>query len=280
MAAIHVHQIFYDDASRSMLDPGFVPLDNSANPRPDWYEFFPILNFLRQHELEEGAWYGFLSPKFGAKTGITSQYLLSLLATHDAQADVALLSTAWDQIAFFENQFEQGELWHPGITQATQQFLDSIGSTVQVNTLVNHSLNSVFSNFIVAKPTYWTKWRSLAEQLWTYAESARPGDPIAAKTNYATATKQTPMKVFVQERLAPIILSTNTFRTVTLDVSANAPIWELLFAPHPATRRVLQACDLLKQRYTQSGDATFLDAFRKLRGTIPLAPGLVLSPKH
>ena len=276
MAAINIQQIFYDSASQAMLDGGFNPLDNSANPRPDWYEFYPILNYLRQNALEENTWYGFLSPKFGMKTGLTSQIVRDVLTAHDAHADVALFSTAWDQIAFFENQFEQGEFWHPGISRAAQDFFDAINEPIQLNQLVTHSLTSVFSNFVIAKASYWRAWHALAEQLWEYTEAATPNSSIIALTNYATETKHTPMKVFVQERLAPVVLSKNQFRTITLDISANAPIWDRMFAPHPTTRRSLQACDLLKQKYTQTGDRTFLEAFRKLRQTIPLVPGVVL----
>lgn len=35
---IFVYQIYYDDISRQQLDPGFIPLDNMTNSRPDWYD--------------------------------------------------------------------------------------------------------------------------------------------------------------------------------------------------------------------------------------------------
>jgi hypothetical protein len=41
-AAINVFQIFYDDRSRRSLDGGFIPLDNTRNERPDWFEFWVI----------------------------------------------------------------------------------------------------------------------------------------------------------------------------------------------------------------------------------------------
>lgn len=46
MTNLHIHQIFYSDDTRRTLDPGFIPLDNLANERPDWREYWPIRKFL------------------------------------------------------------------------------------------------------------------------------------------------------------------------------------------------------------------------------------------
>ena len=58
--AIHIYQIYYDQATKQALDPGFIPLDNSNTERPDWYEFWPIRKFLKENQLQEDYWYGFL----------------------------------------------------------------------------------------------------------------------------------------------------------------------------------------------------------------------------
>ena len=56
---IRAFQIFYDDETRAALDGRFEPLDNSAGERPDWYEYWPIRNYLRANELRDGVFYGF-----------------------------------------------------------------------------------------------------------------------------------------------------------------------------------------------------------------------------
>ena len=42
MSIIYAYQIYYSEQTRDALDPGFLPLDNLANPRPDWREYWPI----------------------------------------------------------------------------------------------------------------------------------------------------------------------------------------------------------------------------------------------
>ena len=46
MHAVHIHQILTPFISRQELDPGFEVLDNLANERPDWYEYWPMRRFL------------------------------------------------------------------------------------------------------------------------------------------------------------------------------------------------------------------------------------------
>ena len=67
---IHIHQIYYNEKTAAQLDPGFIALDNTSNERPDWFELWPILNFLRNTPLQDGHWYGFLSPGFFSKTAL------------------------------------------------------------------------------------------------------------------------------------------------------------------------------------------------------------------
>lgn len=124
MNKFNVFQIFYDGSTKASIDLGFIPLDNTNNTRPDWYEFWVILQFLLQHDLKDDHWYGFLSPKFKFKTGLTSDNIYEFLGAIESDGyDAAIASPCWDQIAYYQNLFEQGEVVHPRITSLSQSFL-------------------------------------------------------------------------------------------------------------------------------------------------------------
>ena len=123
MKQMNVFQIYYDEASRSVLDPGFIPLDNSRNERPDWFEFWAIRSFLNSKVLDPNAWYGFLSPNFNAKTEMDSHFVLNCLSRVSPDYEVALFTYAPDVLAIHLNPFEQGEYAHPGLLRASQAFL-------------------------------------------------------------------------------------------------------------------------------------------------------------
>lgn len=265
MNKIYIHQIHYDQLSKNQVDVNFIPLDNGDGPA-DWFEFYPIVNFLKNTDLIEDGWYGFLSPKFSLKTGITSTQLISAITQYSSHANVALFSPAWDQLAYFKNPFEQGEFSHPGLLSMAQKFLNQSSCRVDLAKLVTHSSTAVFSNFIIAKPEYWRKWLLIAEEFFKFAEENALGDTL-----YLDAiNQQGPMKIFIQERLSSIVLSQNNFTTLTMDFGQSATIQSQLFDNNPRTRKMLQACDLLKEKFVTSGDESYLQMYFKIRKDIHL----------
>jgi len=261
-----VYQIYYDEESKRQLDSGFIPLDNSSNPKPDWYEFWVILNYLKNNPLRDDAWYGFLSPRFVEKTGINAATLFAALGHAQDSANVGLFHAEWAQIAFFRNPFEQGDMWHPGISELSQSFFNAIGMDVNVSGLVSSSYNSVFSNYIVAKPVFWKKWLPIAEKFFAFVESDQ-GEQHRAETGHRRDVA--PMKTFVQERIVSVILARDAFDVVVPDVSLTSPIpWP--FKEEMQTRRILQACDILKDRFCKTGNDIYLDMFYRLRDEIEL----------
>jgi hypothetical protein len=268
MANIFIHQIFYNEATRAAVAPGFIGLDNTANERPDWYEFWVMRNWLNAHPLEEGAWYGFLSPKFTEKTGYSSAAVLDVIAAHDAHGDVALFSMGWEQLAYFLNPFEQGEAWHPGLTAMSQRFFDMAGCKVDLESLVTHCGTSVFSNYVIAKPRYWRQWLALANRFFDLAEDPRGLPELGRNTSYGSVQNQAPMKTFIQERFSAVILSQGGFSVVAPDVSQTAPLFEQLFPGGAYTRRMLQACDLLKERFCATRDQDYLEIYYRIRQDI------------
>lgn len=203
---VHIWQIVYSAASRKICDPGFQQLDNLRNERPDWYEYWPIRGFLNSHELDEDAFYGFLSPKFGEKTGLASPTVFEFIQNNHKGRDVFLFSHYFEQLAFFRNVFEQAEANHPGLTELTVQFLSRCGLDANLSGMISCSKNAVFSNYLVARPSFWRTWFSITEKLFRMAED--PGDALYGKLN-ATAPYQSDAqyKVFILERIAPYLLA-------------------------------------------------------------------------
>lgn len=272
MALANIYQIFYDQKTKSALDPAFIPLDNLANERSDWYEFYVIRNFLKSNPLNEDELYGFLSPSFRSKTGIDGASLIGYLKQAPAEIDVVLFSHGWDQIAYFKNVFEQGDYWHPGLIEASTRFFSSIFPSIDPMSLVGHSLNSVFSNYFVAKPKFWREWLKVADTLWSACEerTGEMADILKSSGKYQSGGQVATMKVFVQERIAPILLATMPFQTVSLDLSHALPVFSRLFSEDLRTRKLLMACDAMKLEAMFSNDNFFVEAYNRCRASINL----------
>lgn len=254
---VSIFQIFYDCRSRESLDPEAIPLDNRVGP-PDWYEFWPILNFLRTNELEEDRFYAFLSPSFRAKTGFSLSDVKSI-AAQERQRDVIVFSSYWLGVFLTRNPWVRGDELHPGLLSRAQDFFDAIGADTNLSRLTTDSTTTAFSNYLVAKPTYWRKWQEIAEQYHAYVEAQGPEGSHQQVTDYR-GERAVAFKVFIQERLCSHVLLSNDFDTVMPDhpFMGKPPA-------HPERFRTLLAqIDHLKRRHRATGNPLYLLRVRLL----------------
>jgi len=202
----HIHQIYYSGKTRRELDAGFIPLNNLANERPDWREYWPIRNFLLENKLVENDFYGFLSPKFREKTHLGAGQVRDFIGACDEGVDVVIFSPFRDQQSFFPNIFAQGESNHPGFYNIAQDALNAIGETVDLDSLLMDSRNCIFSNFFVARPRFWKTWLALNEKLFMLAEGGGSSNLVQSLNSGASHNNEkVPYKVFLMERIASYI---------------------------------------------------------------------------
>jgi len=264
---LHVFQIFYDAESRAAVDPHFEPLDNSGSARPDWYEYWPIRSFLASHALDESVHYGFLSPRFFAKTRLSGKQVLdfALRATH---ADVITFSPHPCHAAVFYNVFEQAANFFPGFLDVARAFLHELDPSFRLEQLVNHSGNTVYSNFFLARARFWREWSAVCDRLFQFAEG--PPSPLREALNRATVyvkddgeTKPAQMKVMLMERIAPLLLSSGAFRIANYDTFAMP-----LSRGFAGYLQELRELDALKIAYAASSDAAALRRYMERRDAL------------
>jgi len=203
---LFLYQIAYSEETFLNIEKGYLCLDNRENKRPDWYEYWPIRRFLLDTKLDENAFYGFFSPKFKAKTGLSWIDVDTFIRSNEHDTDVFLFSPQPDMGAFFLNVYEQAETFDPGLMHAYGEFLNHIGLSVPLPNLVMDSRNIVYSNYFVARPAFWREWLRLNELLFEICEGAASPlkEALCSRTSYAGGARR---KVFLQERTASLILA-------------------------------------------------------------------------
>jgi hypothetical protein len=260
MPPVHIYQILNHYTPREDLDPGFGVLDNSANERPDWFEYWPMRKFLLSEAMNEDAYYGFLSPKFLHKTNLTAAAVAEIIDRAGHAADVFLFSPSIQNSAYFLNVFEHGESEHPGLAAVASRLVARIDPSATLDGLVSDSRNTVHSNYFVAKPRFWRAWLAVNERLFEIAESA--DDPLGAELRAPTSYRggsNVQMKIFVMERMATWILTRDdTFTAHARDpFAARSRIYKLPLAV---------ICDALKIAYATQGRRQYRDVFLLVSG--------------
>ena len=260
MHAMHIYQILNHYTSRQELDPGFKILDNSANERPDWFEYWPIRRFLLNEALDEDAFYGFLSPKFKLKTSLSADAVGESVLAADPSTDVILLSPSIHNSAYYLNVFEHGDAEHPGLKDVAKRLFERLELHSDLDSLVSDSRNTVHSNYFIAKPRFWRAWLAINEKMFAIAETPSDalGEALRAPTTYRGGST-VHMKIFIMERLATWLLSSDRgFAARVRDpFVARTRIYKL---------PVAIVCDALKIAYATQGRTQYKDVFLLVRG--------------
>jgi hypothetical protein len=265
MKSKNICQIYYDEESKSQLDPGFTPLENIGNIRSDWREYWPIRSYLLNNYLDEEGLYGFFSPKFKAKTGLSSVDCYKFIEDSDIDIDVFSFSPFFDIGAWHQNSFLQAMQKHSNSSDTVRQAVAILDQSINLNKLVMHSGNVIFCNYFVAKPIFWRKWLGNCEKIFDQAEKGL--DPLAIGLNTPAYGHHSnaPIKTFIIERVASLMLAT----TSTWKVKMYNPL-SLPLAPTHISREVsgLLQLDALKIAYAQTGREEYLSLFINLRNLI------------
>ena len=261
MKKVNLYQIAYSEKTLAEIKPGYLILDNTNSERNDWREYWPIRNFLLGKTLDDEAFYGFFSPRFEEKTGLSHAQVTDYVRLTENDVGVVSFSPQPDMGAFFLNIFEQEELFQPGFVAISDDFFESIGISTNIEELVMDSRHIIFSNYFVAKPIFWKSWLEINEKLFRVCEGADSALKQALTAQTANPG-EVQRKVFLMERIASLMLtlqpawkvrSFNTFRCAWSASRLNQFRFEAVLS------------DALKIAMNVQGFDDYRDAFAKVR---------------
>jgi hypothetical protein len=264
--AIYVYQIYYDENTRKIIDPSFLPLDNSKSERPDWYEYWPVRSVLLNNSFADSDYLGFFSPRFLEKTGYTGDAVKVLVER--SSAEVVAFSPQFVQIALHQNSFLQGEIFQPGLLGVSEEVLEVIGLGLDLKNLWQDQARTVYANYFLARYSFWKKWLGFSEKIFEICEGDET--PLSAKltsfTRHRGKVDHYQMKVFIMERLVSALLeklNINAASKFNFSHQRKDYVDEMKRlgrAPVDFGRFLL--LDALKGQYIRTGQVPYLNLFR------------------
>ena len=261
MAFCQIHQIYYSDASRLRLDPGYLPFCN-FDDRRDWREYPAFQRLFRETWLDERILYGAWSPKFAEKTGLGSAQVHDYVQDLPDETDIVLFCPYIAELCLHQSVVHQGENRHPGLLRTTLQLMAEAGRPMAPDQFNSHAFDGIYCNFFAAKPAFWRAWFEVADLVL---------DPMRASAGLRRRLDQpvpyrdgtVPMGVFVLERLASILLAQDRSWRVAA------------YSPFSIARglgvRELESyimLDALKGSYARTGNVEYLESFHAYRNAL------------
>ena len=152
----HIHQIYFKSDQLAGLDPAFLPYDNSGCPRPDEREFYVFRHEFARGSVAPNRFTGFVSWKFGEKTGLTGQQFLDFARANPGY-DVYFVNPYPMEI-FLGNVWQQGDHRHPGLLNLAQGLFNQTHLAVDLEKIPRSLRISAFCNFWVGNHRCWTEF--------------------------------------------------------------------------------------------------------------------------
>ena len=207
---VKIYQIYYLNEQVSRLDPAFTPYDNcnppydkdTSNRLREW----PI---IRTHGLERAKndnadiW-GFVSYKWDEKTLISGQKFIDFIKTNPDN-DVWFMEPNYKPFNPFMNSWIQGDLFHPGISNIVNSFLQFDSTKIDVRKI---PMPICYYNFFAGTAKFWNRYFQVMDNLIKICENDPELKKIVFETGAGHGNDPTvPYFIFIVERMFPTIIS-------------------------------------------------------------------------
>ncbi len=204
--AIQVHQIFYMDSQKGLLDPSFRPFDNAQAIFPYNYEFGVIYKSSGQQPLTTDELRGFVSWKFGAKTGVDGARFKNFIEANPGY-DVYSINP-FPGFSFFRSVWQQGDFFHPGMMALAQRAMDNSGYHLNLQQIENDSTDTLYCNFWVGNKKFWQMFMDFSGPLWKYFENEASAEERKMYAAPADNLSNAPYSAYLFERLYSTFMAT------------------------------------------------------------------------
>lgn len=217
--AVRIHQIYYEDGQWPSLDPAFIPYDNRTNSHPEWREYHVFRTAWRDGQCIDGDVTGFMSWKFGAKTGLRGRQFVRFIDRNPGY-DAYFAHPFRVEPQPFQNIWHQAELHHPGILGLTQRIFDAVGIEVALASLDQPREQVLFCNYWAGTRRFWDAYMAFCEPVYHHILGGLTAEDARLIWSRADREIDAPYVPFIMERLFSTLLAvTPSMRALGLDVA-------------------------------------------------------------
>ena len=169
MPNLTVHQIYFRSDQLKGLDPAFAPYDNGACSHPDQREFYVFQReYLAGHVPDDGH-HGYVSWKFGLKTGISGQRFKDFVAANPGY-DVYLIHP-FPLDLHMGNIWDQGEHFHPHLKHLAQNILNAVGYDIDLDAVPASLRITAACNFWAGNRRFWDAYMDFCLPIYRYVQN-------------------------------------------------------------------------------------------------------------
>lgn len=207
---IKLHQIYYLPSQLPLLDPAFIPYNNTANRNREFAEFYIFEKEYNRGKIRRDAITGYVSWKFGVKTGLTGKQFREFIEKNPGY-DVYFVTPFITQAKLFRNVWLQGDFYHPGMLQLAQEVFDRAGYTIDLANQKHGRNTTLYCNYWAGSREFWDTYMDFAAPIVKVLRNMLRSKTEAQRLlTIADHTNKFGYIAFILERVFSTLLSYNT----------------------------------------------------------------------
>jgi hypothetical protein len=155
---VSIYQSYYQSDQSILLDPLFIPFNNTVNATPQLREYPLHLKLYDTHREDTNHHWGLVSWKWKEKLGgATGNFFLNWIHSNPGY-DLYFVDPHIVDAAMFKNTFINGDLSHPGLLKFSQELINKLD--IKIDLLNDGFHPSIFSTctFWIGNVHFWNRW--------------------------------------------------------------------------------------------------------------------------
>ena len=169
-----IHQVYYHPSQAIHLPRKFIPYFNppSGLTRTLHENAVFFKEYFSNAILEDG-YFGYLSWKFEKKTFISSEQFLAFIKGNPGY-DVYFINPFPEMGELFRNVWQQGDYYHPGMSELAQFLLRRSGYDYDIHSMINDEATLLYANYWVGNKKFWDLYIPFLKSIYDQFNSLPP----------------------------------------------------------------------------------------------------------
>lgn len=161
---VKLFEICFEERQLGNVDPLLTPFDNTKNEQPELREYHNFHRLFEEGHTKDLDLWGAFGPRWGGKLRYSAQEIFDTIE-HNPGHDVYIFNHARIVNALTYNVWDQGELFHKGITKVARHALDAAGYDPNLTNAMMTNLDTCYCSYFIATNAFWKDYLDFLDMI-------------------------------------------------------------------------------------------------------------------
>lgn len=161
---VKLFEICFEERQLGNVDPLLTPFDNTKNEQPELREYHNFHRLFDEGHTKDLDLWGAFGPRWNRKLRYSAQEIFNAIENNPGN-DVYIFNHARIVNALTYNVWDQGEIFHPGITKVAKYALNAAGYNHQKVSVLMTDHDTCYCSYFIATNEFWKEYLDFLDMI-------------------------------------------------------------------------------------------------------------------